>query len=379
VELINSTRMPAAATMGLEPSGRELLVVVVKGTFTIPETGAPVRLATEQVPLVMADTFTGDAGRSAPIFEADFAPRKPMCDVVLNGSAYASTGRPVTRVDAAIRVNGMSKVLSVVGDRVWLAGAGGIRSSVPAPFSAMPISYDRAFGGVDISHPDPARHVAFMQNPVGCGFHTNLTSGAIDGAPLPNTEHPTQPVTTPDDERVRPMSFGQIGRGWHPRLQLAGTFDDRWLQEHFPFLPPDFDDRHYQCAPVDQQIPHPQGGEEIVLVNLTPEGRVSFALPVFNAPIHFFQKNGDREDGTLVLDTIVLEPDRQRFMLTWRATRPLMKNMFEVRQVLVGRKSNEWWATRSILEFPLVLSEVPTEEEEGTGAVESELIQGEDD
>ncbi len=33
MELINATRMQAGYTMGMEPSGRELLVVVIKGTF----------------------------------------------------------------------------------------------------------------------------------------------------------------------------------------------------------------------------------------------------------------------------------------------------------------------------------------------------------
>ena len=36
MELINATRMVAGYTMGMEPSGRELLVVVIKGTFALP-------------------------------------------------------------------------------------------------------------------------------------------------------------------------------------------------------------------------------------------------------------------------------------------------------------------------------------------------------
>ena len=46
MELINATRMVAGYNMGLEPSGRELLVVVIKGTFVLPEArraGAPGR------------------------------------------------------------------------------------------------------------------------------------------------------------------------------------------------------------------------------------------------------------------------------------------------------------------------------------------------
>ena len=55
MELINATRMQAGYTMALEPSGRELLVVVIKGTFVLPRPGQQVRLNEEQLPLVMAD------------------------------------------------------------------------------------------------------------------------------------------------------------------------------------------------------------------------------------------------------------------------------------------------------------------------------------
>ena len=62
MELINATLMLAGYTMGIEPSGRELLVVVIKGTFHLPRNGEEVRLHEEQLPLVMANTFTGERG-----------------------------------------------------------------------------------------------------------------------------------------------------------------------------------------------------------------------------------------------------------------------------------------------------------------------------
>lgn len=107
MELINATRMTAGFSMGLEPSGRELLVVVIKGTFRFPQPGEPAShfaLHDEQLPLVMADTFTGEPGRSAPVHEVDFAPRKPRCDVLLLGCAHAPHGRPATRVETGIRI-----------------------------------------------------------------------------------------------------------------------------------------------------------------------------------------------------------------------------------------------------------------------------------
>ena len=103
MELINATRMVTGYTMGIEPSGRELLVVVIKGTFRIPaEAGAPLRLHEEQLPLVMADVFHGEPGFSAPKYEVDFAPRKQRCDVILNASAYTPGGRPADRVAVGV-------------------------------------------------------------------------------------------------------------------------------------------------------------------------------------------------------------------------------------------------------------------------------------
>jgi hypothetical protein len=351
MELINGTRMQAGYTMGIEPSGRELLVVVVKGTFRIPKNGEPVRLHEEQLPLVMADTFTGEPGLSAPVYEVDFAPRKKRCDVLLLGSAYAPGGRPTTRVPVGLRVGDLTKSFAVVGDRVWQAGAS-VAASEPEPFTVMPISYDRAFGGVDNKHEDPEKHAACMRNPVGRGFHKHLRSDWLDGAPLPNTEELNRPVERPDADYA-PMSFGPIGRNWEPRYKYAGTYDQDWLDNHFPFLPPDFDEQYFQTAPLEQQIEFPRGGEEITLVNLTAAGCASFKLPIFDAPIQYFPKKGEREHGKLNLDTIVLEPDKGTLQLTWRAARPVKRNMFEITEVLVGRKGREWWQQGEEKAFPI--------------------------
>jgi hypothetical protein len=167
MELINGTRMVAGFNMGLEPSGRELLVVVIKGTFILPKPGETLRLHDEQLPLVMADTFTGQPGFSAPLQEVDFAPRKHQCDVLLTGSAHAPGGRPVTRTQVALSVGRMCKTIDVVGPRVWQAGLTGIRASDPQAFVRQPVSYDQAFGGVDQASDDPREHDAFMRNPVG--------------------------------------------------------------------------------------------------------------------------------------------------------------------------------------------------------------------
>jgi hypothetical protein len=186
-----------------------------------------------------------------------------------------------------------------------------------------------------------------MQNPIGRGYHQVRTGALIDGRPLPNTEAIDDPVRVPWGG-YRPMSFGVVGRGWQPRIKHAGTYDQHWLDHVFPFLPKDFDDRYYQAAPEDQQITHPTGGEEVVLANLTPEGRARLRLPVVEVPVYFFRKDGGHEEQAARLDTILIEPNQRRMMLTWRASRPLRRDIFEVPQAVVGRRSRAWWRARTL-------------------------------
>lgn len=363
MELINATRMTAGFTQGLEPSGRELLVVVIKGTFALPEAGEPVRLLDEQLPMILADAFSGEPGFSAPTHEIDFAPRKPACEVLLVGSAHAPAGRQVTRQRVGLRVGTMEKSFDVVGDRVWQAGLTGITASAPQHFTQMPVSYDRAFGGVDRRSDDPAEHDAYAPNPVGRGWHKQLKAAWVDGQPLPNTEEAGQAIEFPADP-YRPMALGPLGRGWPARARHAGTYDQRWLDEAFPFLPADFDERYYQAAPEDQRLPTPTGPLEVVLSGFTPDGLRHFVLPHFEAPVHVFPKRGQREDLTATLDTIVFEPDAGRFTMSWRVARPLKRSLHEIAQVLVGKKGRDWWQQRERVAFPIPVVMVPVRRDE---------------
>jgi hypothetical protein len=345
MEFINATRMAASYNFGLDPSGRDLLVIVVKGTFVLPMTGGDVRLLDDQVPLVMADTFTGQPGTSAPLHEVDFAPRKGMCDVLLVGHARAPDSRPLQRMTVGLRVGRLTKAFDVVGDRVWLDGSAGTSASAPRHFSEMPVSYDVAFGGTSTASDDVRQHDAFLSNPVGRGWGTSRTGESLDGKPLPNTEETGQVVRRASGN-YRPMALGPLGRGWSQRVRFAGTYDDGWRRDAFPFLPSDFDELFYQAAPEDQQIPIPSTPLDITLTGFTANGPRHFTLPSFEAPVHVFPKDGGHARFDAKLDTMVFEPDHDRITLTWRYTHPLRRDPHEVAQVLVGRKSEAWWRAR---------------------------------
>jgi hypothetical protein len=140
-----------------------------------------------------------------------------------------------------------------------------------------------------------------------------------------------------------PAALGPLGRGWPQRARYAGTYDDAWLADVFPFLPADFDERYYQAAPEDQQVPVPKAPMDVVLTGFTADGPRQFALPHFEAPVHVFPKRGEREFHSGTLDTIVFEPDHERVTMTWRVTRPLKKSIFEIAQVRVGIRGRERW------------------------------------
>ncbi|CAI8993813.1 DUF2169 family type VI secretion system accessory protein [Pseudomonas chlororaphis] len=348
MELLNASKLLAAYTQGLAPDGRESLVVVAKGTFNLPLDGRAATLADTQQPLLMADTFLGEPGLSAPLQEMDFAPVKPCCDVLVRGKAYAPGGRPVTQLTAGIRVGRMSKAFSVLGPRQWQSGLLGVAPGLPQPFTEQDISYARAFGG---SHPianDPRLRHCYLDNPIGCGWYPRSADSAdIVGMPMPSTEELGKPIDSPSGN-FRPMALGPIGRGWPQRARFAGTYDEAWLADCFPFLPADFDQRYFQAAPEDQQTHYLRGGEDVLLLNLTPQERAGFRIPEMQVPVTFFLKKGGHETVQAVIDTLLIDTDTQRVEITWRTSRPLKRNLFEIAQVLVGSMSTGWWRAREL-------------------------------
>ena len=188
MEIVNATRMTAGYTLGLDPQGRESVVVVVKGTFVLPMNREKPTLADVQAPLVLADQFAGEPGFSAMIYEADFAPEKPRCDVLLNGSAYAPRGDSARRVTVRLRVGPIDKSFDVVGKRVWDRVLGVSYTSDPQPFTRQPFDYGTAYGGQDVHPKNPDKCKMHLLNPFGVGYYPYTKGKALIGRPVANTE-----------------------------------------------------------------------------------------------------------------------------------------------------------------------------------------------
>jgi hypothetical protein len=156
----------------------------------------------------------------------------------VKADAIAPGGREVTELGVTLKGPGFMKAMKITGDRKWEKGFLGIRPSKPLPFESMPIVWERAYGGSDLSHKRHKKKGCEVRNPVGVGYHLNRDERTIVGKGLPNIEKLDALMRKWSDKR-EPIGFGSLGRGWQPRISFAGTYDQQWMDEKLPFLPED--------------------------------------------------------------------------------------------------------------------------------------------
>jgi hypothetical protein len=275
MQIANTTPFPADIVLWEDLQGQAKLTIIVKTTFEI-QNAKPVPRA-KQLPIFTADQHYKDDPNALVQYETDRIPYKPLADVVLVGRAHAPRKQPVAQIDVSLRIGSLHKIIRVFGNRKWqrptaLANVPVI--SPPEPFTTMDLTYDRAYGGIDSG---AAQYCP--ENPAGIGFMGKNSKGPIDGKPLPNLEDPNHLIRSYED-RLKPVGFGFYGRGWMPRLQYAGTYDEKYQKERAPAFPTDFSYALFNGAHPDMQVQgYLRGDEPVELVNLCSESRLKFALP----------------------------------------------------------------------------------------------------
>jgi hypothetical protein len=308
----------------------------------------------------------------------------------LNPSFHASPERMVEWRQECARLTAqakqgpviLSKILTITGAREWRKRHLLMRAlslftlpkwtlTTPQPITTLPLRYEYAYGGenkilvteraarsVSKKHRLPDRvpqpeyavagappqaiaHTVCEQNPIGSGFAEDwyLHAKTLHRVPAPQIEAANQPMARFGDEYT-PDGFGVVGRAWRPRLGLAGTYDERWLEDRHPGLPTDFNFAYWNCAPPDQQVvPHMDGDETITLYNLCPAGTgttqdasdntlLSVALPGHLPFVLVRFQDGRIGELAAKLDTVIIDvaPDtnnpnkKPSVVCVWRAT-----------------------------------------------------------
>lgn len=230
-------------------AGKLYLTVTVMTYFAFDNPDAPLN-EQEMWPFVQ-----GELGKDAIL---DMAMPKLKGEVLVWGRCFTPNGEPRMASQAGFQAGSIAKTLNVFGNRYWKRAAGAVQViSHPEPFTEMPVSYDRAFGGKD-----------FEKNPLGRGMGPLLSEAGEEIYPLPNIEHAEKLIGSPDD-RPDPAGFAPLDFMWPQRSRKLGTYDDKWLQERWPFYPDDMDWTYFNAAPDDQQMDRFfEGGESIIVRNM---------------------------------------------------------------------------------------------------------------
>ncbi len=284
------------------------MTVVVKATYALVHGGVCAEVE-KPVPC-QGDAHWDDDPSASPRLEGDLALVKPRGECMLAGTCHAPHGAPATVVHVRFRVGRVDRALAVIGDRHWTSGGALVG---PAPFTQMPLRWERAFGGP-----------SFAENPAGCGIDpVDTPQGRV--VLLPNLEDPLALIRSPG-ARPPPAHLGPLHRMWRARLRHAGTYDDAWRRARWPWYPADFSPAYFNAAPAEQQIDgYWQGDERIVLRGLHPTlAEVDTRLPGRRVRAFVDRRGADGQrwftELAMRLDTITVDADKEQVYCLWRGS-----------------------------------------------------------
>jgi hypothetical protein len=330
---------------GQTEAGKSIFAVLVKRTYDIRPNQVAER-AEQTNPLIQVDLYydDGDPETATLQYENDLTPYKVATDVVLVGKAYAPLGKPVTSLDVAVEVAGRRKAIRVIGDRRCAHRQD--RDPVftdPEPFAEMEIRYERAYGGKDLKSHELFEYY-YPRNTMGSGLAIKNMTEVVDGLRLPNLEDPAD-LLTPErlvlgqmerwNQMPLPQGFGWYQKTWYPRCSFVGAvpafvnLDEPMREEALGLVPkrqialarqfrlPAYDIRFNNGASLGLAFPFLAGGELVKLMNLTPTGYLSFALPK-EAPRIVLDIGLGENELKPVLQTVTIRPNEMQLDLVWR-------------------------------------------------------------
>ncbi len=331
---------------GRDLRGTPVFAVLVKQSFRFYPDGSvdPVK---EVAPWREQDEHWGDPATTSTKCEKEVAPFKPCTDIVVNCDAYAPEPEVSTSFRIGLRVGEYSRQLQVTGERSCLFhGDERPEFSPPQPCTMIPVTYERAYGG--IAPTENVAGLAYPRNPVGCGFAVAGGSRGADELRLPNIEDPDD-LITPErmlaagvggwSRQPLPGGLGWVGRGWYPRMIHAGTLPPyldcgtRTREEVLGLAPidhvalawqfrlPGYTPAFENGASRGLAVPHLSGGEQVQLGRLTREPQSAFLLPE-RRPLIGCDLGWGMRPLDVVLHTLAIDARRGSFDLVWRGAHP---------------------------------------------------------
>jgi hypothetical protein len=349
----------AAGAVLYRKAGLLHVTIIAKASFSFVPNGT-MSLADPEAIIREDAHYDGDPRRSVHAAH-DLSPIRGRADVIFAGHAYAPRGFPVQTLATRLAVSQgerihLEKVLHIYGDRSPTIER---PSPSPAPFTRMPIVYERAFGG----HGSPT-------NPVGLG----LWSGRGQG-PLPNIVHPD-----PWPRAGEPAGYGPVPESWPARARLLGPEAAARRAESAPSIDA-IDPAYFQAAPEDQRIDYLRGDEWILLENLNLlHTRMVMGLPDVRAEARLFRLDQPFAAVPMSADTLFIDGDAESCSVTWRGSYPLPDEaVLEQLRAAVGVStlgSTIEWESNSKARPAGISQDTPTAIFEIRGATSAPMTQG---
>lgn len=323
MHLKNRTPFSAQSTVMTNEDGIDTLYTIVRASLVL---GKQWVLADEQVEPQAQDEYWGEPDASSLKYSLDFHTGKAATDVIIMGDAVARNSQPVKQLDVSVMVGSLQKTLRVYGDRYWHSG----NATFPEDFQSMPLVYENAFGGAYCV--DNQLHSLEQRNPVGKGFRGRRPASEMEGLALPNIEDPRELIVDISDA-PKPAGFGVIAPHWLPRANYRGTFDANWQQQRAPFLPLDYDKRFQNTAHSDLIYPgFLQGGEEVKISNMNPQGDIRFLLPHINIKGQI-NVAGQKHPLKFNMETLIIETSTRQIQMVWKSAYICNNNFQKIRMV----------------------------------------------
>ncbi|MFO0616686.1 MAG: DUF2169 domain-containing protein [Polyangiaceae bacterium] len=342
----------------LDPSGRDVAVVVAKLAFRVsPEGRATIAFR----PVRFGESADG---HGAVKFPAELVDQRPGTDVGLVGHAHPQRGKPVLQSMAWVQVGGSRKVINVFGPRRFTADFKG--AVVPGPSQLIeepvPLRFDHCFGGVDHSgdaHAHAGHHHHHGENgwasepfnPAGRGFLAHTDPKTLIGKPAwvlepvnDNRAAPSKPGQLAPIAHRSHGCFAPIPEHFEPRRKLAGTYDAEWAKKRAPVRPKDFDVAHNSWAQPELRFASPLTTDApIEVAGVIPEGVWRFKLPAYGME---FESTtfGERVTHASHLDTFLIDADDRVVELVFRASIPLPRKWAMLERIVargLGRLPDE--------------------------------------
>lgn len=299
MELKNYTPFAGMAWESWDANGEVFVTSLLRLKFKLVKTETKgewrLQLVEEQGDLFGADEFyststTLSAGTSTTLsaseeklenvkYESDYVPFKPCADLVVNATAKVPYKDELKSWTCSVALYDKNQYkLNSLSLEVKGPIANGLREAT----SAVPIRY--IYAKNDNTY-NPIDKESYYDNQI---FYADGTSSNV------------------------PAGFGFIHRGWKSRLDLAGTYDKKWIKEQHPLPPHDFSYLHHQAAHPRLMVKdYIEAGSTIKLENLIEEELSSyFTVPEFKL-LSRIKTQTDSTMEVLMLDTLLIDLDEE--------------------------------------------------------------------